>query len=356
MKQNAEYQSCLSPSAAKVLFAGVAVALGCFLSPLALRADGGDHRGGDGQWQSQDGGWAGTNGGGGTNGCQSQNQGGDQGNQNGQGQNGDQDDQGEGNGHGHGHFHFRHGTDILHLSLRTAMINVAATNGAVETNATGTVCASQDQQGNADVQKLKISVQDLETNAVYELLALVDDQTNLISVTNFTADANGNADLSYFDNGNQERHGHGHGHGHGHNKGGKQAGPSGLPAVLNPISQIEQLAIYNSSTQAVLTADLTMPDQFQYLVKRDLSTNSFEASLCIKANNQQTRFLLSACGLSTNSNYFLVLNGGIAETNTTDANGCVSFNSLPSGTLVLQVRDLELWDASNNVVLSTTLP
>jgi hypothetical protein len=230
-----------------------------------------------------------------------------------------------------------HGTDILHFQVRTAM-----SNEGVEAGASGSVNASQNKQGGANNQQLSISVQGLSTNTPYSLLTALVGDTNLITVTNFTTDANGNASLQYRSQGN------GHGNGHGHN--------NSLPTALNPVSAIQELDVFNSSTQAVLSADLTMPNQLQYLIKRDLSSGSVSAGLRIKATTSQTQFRLNASGLAATNDYYLVVNGGIVQTNTSDANGNLNVTSLASTLPILQVNSLALWDTSSNVVVNTTLP
>jgi hypothetical protein len=106
----------------------------------------------------------------------------------------------------------------------------------------------------------------------------------------------------------------------------------------------------------VLSADLTMPNQLQYLIKRDLSSGSVSAGLRIKATTSQTQFRLNASGLAATNDYYLVVNGGIVQTNTSDANGNLNVTSLASTLPILQVNSLALWDTSSNVVVNTTLP
>jgi len=164
----------------------------------------------------------------------------------------------------------RHGTDILHLSIRKAM-----SNEGVLADAAGQISLKDNVQGNANHQELDIIVKGLETNSTYQLLALVNDDTNLTQVSSFDTDAAGKAALLYWQFGN------GHGLGHGR---------TALPAALNPVSLVRAISIYNDSTQAVLSADLSSADSLQYLMKRDLSTDSVEASLRIKATTSQTQF------------------------------------------------------------------
>ena len=229
------------------------------------------------------------------------------------------------------------GTDILHFSLiKTTM------NNGVETGADGVVVASQEKQGKADNQKLNIAVTGLTNNATYELVAAIDSDTNLTDITEFTTDDKGKALLEY----RSQDNGH---------RGGK--GTSALPASLNPVSLIREVDIVNSSTQTVLTADLTMPDKLNYLIKRNLSTNAIKAELRIEATTSHTRFDLMSSGLAPGGSYLLVFNGNVVQTNTSSANGRLDIKtSSQTPPYVLDLRTVELWDSSSNVVLQTALP
>ena len=215
-------------------------------------------------------------------------------------------------------------------------------NPGVETNASGIIRARQNEQGKANNQTLEILAKGLDTNTSYQLMALVGDETNLTLVTNFNTDVRGRLAVEYRDLGNGQGIGHGR---------------LPLPAVLDPVSQVRELSIFNGATQAVLTADLTVPDRLEYLVKRDLSSNSVDASLRIQANTHVTQFRLTASGLNPTNDYLLVLNGGVVQTNSTDKKGRLVIKSLlENPTDILQVRSLALWDSASNVVLSTSLP
>jgi hypothetical protein len=231
----------------------------------------------------------------------------------------------------------RHGTDILHFFVHTTMNNEGVTHSAA-----GRVDAGRNQQGHADNQRLRVTLRGLDANAAYQLLALVNEDTNLTTVAEFSTDNRGRAALDYRSLGNGRSHGH---------------GKSLLPEFLDPVSNIRELDVFNSNTQAVLSADLTLPDRLQYLIKRDLSTNDAGALLRIKATTRQTQFRLIADGLDPQADYWLVLNGGIVQTNRTDDRGRLRVTSLLlHPTAILDVRSLGLWDTASNVVLYTELP
>ncbi len=229
------------------------------------------------------------------------------------------------------------GTDILHFTVIKAM-----TDNGVETNADGAVVASQKEQGKANNQKLSIAVKGLSANTPYELFATIDNDTNVTDITPFMTDANGEAILEYSSLGK----------GHG---GGKKSDP--LPTSLNPVSLIREVDIVNSNAQAVLTADLSMPDKLQYLIKRDLSGGGIKASLKIEANSNKTKFRLLSTGLTPDTDYMLAFNGEVVQTNTSSSNGKLNIDTLTeTPPAILDVRSVELWDISSNVVLHAELP
>ena len=236
-----------------------------------------------------------------------------------------------------GNHSHKHGTDILHLSIRANL-----SNQGVISNATGFVSLTENQQGNSHHQELDLFVKHLDTSSTYQLLAQVNDDTNLTSVGTFDTDDNGNAALHYRD------FGHGNGMGHGR---------LALPAALNPLSTVHGLSINDGSNQPVLIADLTSPNKLQYLIKRDLSTDTVDATLRIKAMTSQTQFRLNASGLMPTNDYLLVLNGSVVQTETSDSKGSLAIKSLVANPVeILDLTSVALWDSSSNVVLSTTLP
>src|SRR5205823_4158575 len=89
-----------------------------------------------------------------------------------------------------------------------------------------------------------------------------------------------------------------------------------LPAELEPVTEIHELVVLDSTGATLLSADLTAPDKFEYLVKRDLSTDTVGASLEIKANGHKAQVKLSASGLEAGAQYSLAINASVAGTET----------------------------------------
>jgi hypothetical protein len=248
--------------------------------------------------------------------------------------------------HGKGGFH---GTDIIHLSIQTRMAN-----DGIVTNASGSARIDWHQQGNANHQDLQVNVRGLDADTDYQLAALLNDDTNLTSVLTFTTDADGKACINLEDKGHNNN-GHGHGHAYGHNKHGHWKDQ--LPAALEPVGQIHELDVLdNTGTNVLLTADFTTATCFQYLVKRNISSDTVNAQLWIIASPHEADVRLCASGLAA-GDYSLVLNDTVAATQTADDHGRVSIRTeLSNPADILSVSSVSLIDSGTNVVVSTTLP
>jgi hypothetical protein len=242
-----------------------------------------------------------------------------------------------------------HGTDIIHLSIQNQM-----ENEGIATNASGSARLDWHQQGNANHQELQVNVRGLDADTDYQLAALAGDATNLTSVVTFTTDADGKASIVLEDKGHSDN-GHGHGHAYGHNKHGHSKDQ--LPAALEPVGQIHELDILdNSGTNVLLVADFTTASCFEYLVKRNISSDTVNAELRINANRHKADVRLSASGLAA-GDYSFVLNDTVAQTQTADDHGRVSIHTrLSDPADILSVNSVSLIDAGTNVVVSTTLP
>ena len=232
------------------------------------------------------------------------------------------------------------GTSILHFLVRTTLNSTG-----VDPDASGSVNAKQNAQGNADNQRLQLVVANLDASTTYKLLATSLDETNLLEVAEFDTDTGGAANLKFVKK-----------------KTGK-ASPGGepLPDGLIPLSSIRSLVVSAGGTQDVLVADLGHPDKLQYLIKRAMTNDGVDddaaAALRIKATQSVVQFRIRASGLDPSSEYHLAINGDIAETDMSDANGNLNINSLPDGAPnVLDISLLAILDSTSNSVLSTSFP
>jgi hypothetical protein len=234
-----------------------------------------------------------------------------------------------------------HSHDMLLLLLQTKM-----SNGGVLSNANGTVDLHENEHGSRANQEIHVNLNHLEAGATYQLTAASGDNSNITSVVEFTADAKGHARLDLRDNGQ--------GTGMGTNG---VKGKLPLPADWEPVSTISALAIVDTNGQTVLTADLTTPEKLEYLVTRDLSTNTVKAKLQINAHTHKALVRVTASGLTPNAAYSLALNGTVAQTGNADKKGKLKLETeLPNATDILALQSVALLDDGGSEVVSTTLP
>jgi len=234
------------------------------------------------------------------------------------------------------------GTDVLHWDVRKAF---SPTNGGI--SEIGHVHARHILQGKAEHQQLELALIHLETNGNYHLLAVLGDDTNWTYVAPLTATGSGELAVRY----RQSATGNGHL--------GKVF--TAMPDVLKPISGVRELAIANSSTQAVLVVDLTMPEKFQYLVKRALSNDSLDpnaaGSLRLQANENVGSLRLQAWNLDGTATYWIALDDDDPFSTTSDARGRIDVRrSAVDPYSILNLRSVAVWNSESNSVLSATLP
>src|SRR5690348_7136607 len=196
--------------------------------------------------------------------------------------------------------HGAHGTDVLHYSTKATF-----QNQQVEAGASGSVSVNQNEQGNANNQRVDISLKGLTAGETYSLVALTGGSSTPVPVDSITTDARGNAKVRYQSNSN----------GKGNGK-----GKAALPDAINPVTSINELDVVDTNSATVLTADFTSTNKFQYLVKRDISdTNGVvSAQLSLKDVNGQAQFTVMASGLAGSTDYSLAVNGTVVQTGTAD--------------------------------------
>src|SRR5436190_8966379 len=172
------------------------------------------------------------------------------------------------------------GKDLLHFAIHERMLN----EGAVA-RASGQLDLHVDTHGNKSHEDLHLHLRGLDPTATYQLGAPLNGDSNVTQVVTFTPDREGNSDIHLREKGPKNpksKNGH---------------VDAQLPPELQPVTLIDQLLVSDTSGVAVLTADLTAPDHFEYLAKRDLSAGDIQARLDIKSNNHKAQVHLTAKGL-----------------------------------------------------------
>jgi hypothetical protein len=227
-------------------------------------------------------------------------------------------------------------------SVQHFTFTVAMTPTGVDANASGSVSGAIMRQGNSFNQTLKVSVAHLDSNTVYQVTAFLGDDTNEVSVGEFTTDAKGAFKTAYVDKSQ-----------------GKGPKNKDLPSVLNPLCAVRELHIFDANTNKVLGAVLNDPDRGQYLVQRSMNNTGIipaaAGTLRIKANPKSLQFRFQASGLTPNTDYQLAFNGTVAQTNISDASGNLTLTTFPqSAPDVLDIQTVSLNDnTGTNVILIT---
>ena len=219
--------------------------------------------------------------------------------------------------------------DVLQFSIKEPM-----TNNGVEPSASGTVQASQSEQGNANNQKIMINVAGLTPNTGYSLLASTTETNTLTDVLDFTTDKKGKAKFNFS------------------SKSSKKI----LPLPVDSVSQLLEFDVINADSVAVLTSDVRNPQSLKLTIQRDISANGVTSSLQIKTSKNKTQFKLTASGLTPDTDYQLVFNGVPVQTFTSDDNGNLTITTAPLPDNILDLQSVALWDASNTVIVETTIP
>jgi len=236
------------------------------------------------------------------------------------------------------------GTDILHYTVQDHF-----TNTFVGSNASAVVQLESKSQGHSELQKFDFSARHLTPSATYTLLSLNKGETNYTDAAQFTTDRRGNGRLRFQSNGNTNSASNSHGHGNGN--------PS-LPDALDPVIDLQSLAVVDVKTQTVLQADLTTPDRLQFQVKRKLEgTNDAAGLLRIEGTLKKVHFGLQVLHLAPTNDYWLAINGSVVRTNTSDARGRLRINAVTAPVnSPLDIQQVQLLDTSTNIVLGTDLP
>ncbi len=232
----------------------------------------------------------------------------------------------------------RRGTSVLHYMTHSDLVSTEAGSNVV-----GRLRLQMNEQGRSSKQSVDLHVDGLASNAAYNVIAVVGDDTNTVPVDEVVADRKGRLRLNY------KTMGQGRG------------GRNPLPDELNPLVDVRSIGLENASTQTVAYAWIADAEKFQYLVKRNLTpedTNGTAAGqISLIANQRKVSFWLLAGGLNVTNSYHLALNSEIVGTVVATDGGRVEIKQWPTNApSVLDLRSLSLLDGSSNVVLSTTLP
>jgi len=222
--------------------------------------------------------------------------------------------------------------ETVHFSIHTAL-----TDTGVEPGSSGSVSANEVSHGDKVNQVLTVSVSGLTPDTGYSLTANTV-SSGTVPLEDFTTDSNGKATL--------------------HLRGGGKGGGKNVTELPSgfTFTDVTELDVVNGGSTAVLTTAGTTPSSSVFSVKKSITGDTASGTLAINSNTKSTKFNLTASGLEPNTDYQLVFNGAPVQTNTTDSKGRLKIKSAPTPTNITDLTSVEVWDASNAPVLSTTVP
>jgi hypothetical protein len=234
-----------------------------------------------------------------------------------------------------------HGTSIFHRYLKLEMTFVGAEEDPV---ASGKIQIKHNQQGKSDRQQMFVKVDNLTEDADYYLLAWLGDDTEPVTLSSFQSSGDGKGKVKFK-----------------RKLQGKGNSKFDLPNLKDPVDDIRKLAVADDEMNVVLEADLTMPDQFHYLVKRELTNDGnapdAEGVIHLKGNHKQVWFRLRVGGLDADTAYTLALNDEAMDSITTDENGTFDATTALDIPLdVFMIDDISILNGDDESVLSTNLP
>jgi hypothetical protein len=213
------------------------------------------------------------------------------------------------------------------------------TNTGVDANAKGIVTGGLNRRGSIDNQHLNIVASKLDATTAYHLIAFLNDDTNAITVADFTTGKSGAAAVHYVKTKGTPKH--------------------PLPGALDPVTNVRELDIVKGS-DTVLRAVLTSPDSFSYSLRRAMNNTGFLTSangnLTLHGTPHTTKATIIAKGLAPSTSYQLVVNGVGFTTKTSTKTGHLTITSPRTGLpLVLDTDTISLNDGTNVVLITTGL-
>jgi hypothetical protein len=237
----------------------------------------------------------------------------------------------------------RRGPDTLHYTVRN---NVAPMeNGPASIQ--GTFQLQYVGRGESSRQTMTLRISGLETSATNSLTAGIgDDPANVHTVALFSTDRRGRVNSTMT------------------TRIPAPARPGRippLPEMLVPLTSVGAICVEDSNGQLIANGGVFDAYKYQYLVKRNLTTEDAESTatgwMTLTANQRRATLTLAAGGLDPSTTYSLVLNSEVVGTVTTNARGYFKLKGWPEGAPpVLQLRSLSISTEGGEPILTTSLP
>jgi hypothetical protein len=231
----------------------------------------------------------------------------------------------------------RFAPDILRYNLRST----ALTNNILDPDAAGFITGNVRAKGNVENQLLKVTLTQLDANASYTLVAFTSNSITPTVMTNFVTSSNGSFAVIYW----KRTHG-------------KHPGQP-LPVTLDPVSNLREFQVVNSTNAIVLEAMVVNTNRISYSTRRNMENTGFVTnavgSLSVSGYRNWTHLRLISSGLTPITQYLVAINGTIASTNTSDYRGRMTLKKLPLGSPnFIDIQEVALADLAGNIILITT--
>ena len=226
------------------------------------------------------------------------------------------------------------------------VVNEDFTNTGFDSDARGHVQALVKQRGQSHLQRLRVTVAKLDPSTPYQLLATTGDDTNFLTVAEFTTTRAGRAVIQ------QQRHQVGE-------RVRRLATKLVLAEPLAPLTEVRTLAVADTNGVVILTLDLHAAPSLEFELTSVLQNTGtdFTAVGCVAVavQNGYLQFRMFAAGQG--GQFKLLVNDRPVGIYAADFTGRINVGLLPpSAPSPLKFRHLALQNANDEVVLESIVP
>lgn len=226
------------------------------------------------------------------------------------------------------------------------VVNEDFTSTGLDSDARGHVQALVKQRGQSHLQRLRVTVAKLDPRTPYQLLATTGDDTNFLTVAEFTTTRTGRAVI------HQQRH-------QVNDRVRRTAKKSVLTEPLAPLTEVRTLAVADTNGVVLLTLDLHAAPSLEFELTSVLKNTGrdFTAVGCVAVavQNGYLQFRMFAAGQG--GQFKLLVNDSPVGTYAADFTGRINVGLLPAAApSPLQFRHLALQNADDEVVLESLVP
>ena len=226
------------------------------------------------------------------------------------------------------------------------VVNEAFTNTGFDSDARGHVRALVKQRGASHLQRLRVTVAKLDPSTPYQLLATTGDDTNFLSVAEFTTTPAGRAVIQ------QQRH-------QVNDRVRRTANKRALAELLAPLTEVRTLAVADTNGVVILTLDLHAAPSLQFELTSVLKNTGADYTavgcLAVAVQSGYLQFRLFAAGQG--GEFTLLVNDSPVGTYAADYTGRISVGLLPStAPSPLKFRNLAVRNANDELVLESAVP